>query len=181
MHESSVCFDECAKNRSICCDSADPHFICFDCLTTYAKTQIGDSKCDMRCAAACGSSYSDPQLRLIPDGKLFDKLCRLRQDRDIREACLEDMAECPFCDYKAICEPVEVNFEFRCANPDCERVSCRKCNKDTHIPLSCAEYAKAISKDSALVQRHKIEEAMTEALVRSCKYVTIICACGKDC
>lgn len=94
----------------------------------------------------------------------MDTLERLQQQDEIRLADLDDLTSCPFCDFAAICAPVEEDREFRCANPDCEKVSCRLCKHETHIPLSCEAYAK----DNKVNIRHAVEEAMTEALVRSC-------------
>jgi len=101
---------------------------------------------------------------LLSDKQTLAKLAQLQQEKDIRDADMDDLEECPFCDYKAIMPPVEENFEFRCANPECERTSCRRCKAISHIPVSCEQHAK----DNKVNSRHIVEEAMTAALVRSC-------------
>ena len=53
---------------------------------------------------------------------------------------------------------------FRCNAPTCSRISCRICNKDTHIPLTC-EQAK---KENGISERHVLEEAMSQALMKAC-------------
>ncbi|KXT09588.1 hypothetical protein AC579_2505 [Pseudocercospora musae] len=162
--ECQACFEELPMNRQIHCNGELAHWTCFDCATTYIKTQIGDSRCEVLCTAGCGSGFAHAQLHLLEDKQLLGKLEQLQQEKDIRDAGLDDLEECPFCDYKAILPPVEEDFEFRCANPECEKVSCRRCKSVSHIPRSCEEHAK----DNKLDSRHKIEEAMTAAMLRSC-------------
>lgn len=44
------------------------------------------------------------------------------------------------------------------------KVTCRKCQKPDHLPKSCEEYAADLKTDTI----HKVEEAMTEALLKRC-------------
>lgn len=162
--ECQACFDDLPMNRQIHCHGDEPHFTCFSCIETYIKSEIGDSRCRVLCTAGCGAGFEPAQLNLISDKQLLQKLADLQQEKDIREANLDDLEECPFCDYKAIMPPIEENFEFHCANPECEKVSCRRCKSSSHIPISCEQFAKEKKANS----RHTIEEAMTAALIRSC-------------
>lgn len=162
--ECSACFDDLPMNRQIHCNGESAHFTCFDCAETYIKTEVGDSRCRVECPSGCGSGFSHGQLHLLGDKKLLDKLAQIQQEQDIRDAGLEDLEDCPFCDFKAIMPPIEEDFEFRCANPECEKISCRRCKAISHIPLSCEQHAK----ENKLSSRHQVEEAMTAALVRSC-------------
>lgn len=79
-------------------------------------------------------------------------------------AGIENLASCPFCPYAAEYPPIEENHEFKCQAPECQRVSCRLCNLDSHIPKSCEEHAK----ENGLSLRRQIEEAMSAALIRKC-------------
>ncbi|KAK3706946.1 hypothetical protein LTR37_012445 [Vermiconidia calcicola] len=144
--ECSACYDDLPMNRQIHCNGSVAHFTCFDCVTTYIKSEVGDSRCRVLCTAGCGAGFASNQLNLLSDKQLLDKLSQIQQEKDIRDAGLSDLEECPFCDYKAILPPVEQDFEFRCANPECEKHA----------------------KDNKVNTRHKIEEAMTAALIRSC-------------
>lgn len=162
--ECQACFDDLPMNRQIHCNGDTAHFTCFDCAVAYVKSEVGDSRCKVLCTAGCGASFARAQLHLLEDKELLEKLEQLQQEKDIRDAALDDLEECPFCDYKAILPPVEVDFEFRCANVECEIVSCRRCKAVSHIPMSCEEHAK----EHKLSSRHKIEEAMTAALIRNC-------------
>jgi len=126
-------------------------------------------RCRPKCFATedCKESFSRAQLQAVLDEEDFTRLENLQQQDDIRAAGLGDLEECPFCDYKAECPPVEEYREFRCSNPTCGKTSCRLCRLETHVPLSCAELAK----EKKLDVRHEMEEAMSKALIRSCKYV----------
>jgi TRIAD3 protein (E3 ubiquitin-protein ligase RNF216) len=162
--ECQACFDDLPTNRQIHCHGETPHFTCFPCIKTYISSEIGDARCRVLCTAGCGAGFEPAQLNRVDDKRLLENLADLQQEQDIRDAGLEDLEECPFCDYKAIMPPVEEDFEFRCANPECEKVSCRRCKALTHIPISCEQHAK----NQKACSRHTIEEAMTAALLRSC-------------
>ncbi|SMR58451.1 unnamed protein product [Zymoseptoria tritici ST99CH_1E4] len=163
--ECQVCFDELPMNRQIHCDGAVAHFTCFDCAELYVKTEVGDARCRVVCTAGCGAPFPRSQLHLLSDKDLLNKLEKLQQEKDIRDAGLEGLEECPFCiDFKIILGPVEEDSELRCGNPECEKVSCRRCKAASHVPLSCEEHAK----DNKISFRHRVEEKMSEALIRSC-------------
>lgn len=162
--ECSACYDDLPMNRQIHCNGPVAHFLCYECAHNYIKSEIGEARCRVLCTAGCGAPFPPNQLNLLADKKLLAKLAELEQEKAIRDAGLDDLEECPFCDFKAILPPIEEDFEFRCLNPDCEHVSCRRCKSISHIPVSCEEHAK----ENKISSRHKIEEAMTAAMVRSC-------------
>ena len=89
---------------------------------------------------------------------------RNEQESNLRLAGIENLASCPFCPYAAEYPPIEVNHQFQCQRPDCEKLSCRHCKLDSHIPKSCEEFAK----ENGLSIRRQIEEAMSAALIRKC-------------
>jgi len=98
------------------------------------------------------------------DEKTIIALERNEQEAVLRMAGIENLASCPFCPFAAEYPPVEVDREFRCQAPDCEKVSCRLCKLESHIPKSCEENAK----ENGLSARRQIEEAMSAALIRKC-------------
>lgn len=53
---------------------------------------------------------------------------------------------------------------FHCMNEECMKITCRKCQKPDHLPKTCEEYAGDQKTDAF----HKVEEAMTEALLKRC-------------
>ncbi|KAF1923925.1 uncharacterized protein M421DRAFT_301329 [Didymella exigua CBS 183.55] len=166
MGDCQCCFTEYPLNRMISCSSRDIHFFCRGCLKQYVETEIGQSKCRPVCFASleCKGTFSRAQLQQILDQKTFDRLEHLQQQEDLAAAGLDFLSECPFCDFKAECPPIEVDREFRCQNTKCGKTSCRLCDKETHIPLSCEE----AKKGDQITLRHIVEEAMSAALIRKC-------------
>ncbi|KAF2189577.1 hypothetical protein K469DRAFT_562812 [Zopfia rhizophila CBS 207.26] len=166
MTQCLCCFEEYPSNRVTVCNGDIVHFFCLGCAKQYVEHEMGESRCRPVCFATveCKATFTRQQLQAFLDAKSFERLERLQQQEDIRNAGLEDLAECPFCDFKAECPPVEIDKEFRCLNPECGKTSCRLCDKETHIPMSCEE----AEKESKVTVRHTLEEAMSKALIRFC-------------
>jgi TRIAD3 protein (E3 ubiquitin-protein ligase RNF216) len=166
MGECQCCFAQYPLNRMTSCSGKDLHLFCMDCPKQYIETEIGQGKCRPVCFAStdCKGTFSRAQLQQVLDQRTFDRLEHLQQQQDLAAAGLDFLSECPFCDYKQECPPIEVDKEFRCQNTKCGKTSCRLCNKETHIPLSCEE----AKKDDKLTLRHVVEEAMSAALIRKC-------------
>ena len=119
----------------------------------------------------CSAGFSFAEKKRFLDKGLRTALDRIEQEAVLREAGIENLETCPFCPYAAEYPPVEQDKEFRCEMPDCRKVSCRLCRKETHIPKSCAE---AAATEEGLTARREIEEAMSDALIRKCnkcKYI----------
>ncbi|KAF2723917.1 hypothetical protein K431DRAFT_282611 [Polychaeton citri CBS 116435] len=162
--ECQACFDDLPLNRMIHCDGADAHFTCFSCAETYIRTEVGADRCRVICVSGCGQGYPYNQLQRVPNKPLLEKLARIEQQEAIRNAGLDDLEDCPFCDFKMEMPPVDQNFVFECLNPECGKQSCRRCRNASHLPVSCEQYAK----EHKVSARHHVEEAMTAAMVRSC-------------
>jgi len=109
-------------------------------------------------------NIADKQRSQFLDEKATIGLERNHQEANLRAAGFENLASCPFCPYAADYPPVEVNSEFECKRPECEKISCRRCKAESHIPKSCEEHAK----ENGLSIRRQIEEAMSAALIRKC-------------
>lgn len=133
----------------------------------------------------CTAPFSREQKHRFLDVSSFEALERIQQQSELRLAELKNLAKCPFCDFAAICPSVGVDKEFRCGNPDCEKISCRLCNLDSHLPLTCSES----KKENGISERHVLEEARTEALLRTCPKCKVkilkddgcnkvVCTCG---
>ena len=143
------------------------HKICLGCLKSYAHNLIGENAPKLTCATGedCEVGYLRQYLLAALGEKALGRLEFINQQASLADAGLDDLEECPFCDFKAIVpDSKERNKEFRCYNSDCEAISCRICRKATHIPMTCDE-AKA---EEGADERHLIEEAMTEAMKRAC-------------
>ncbi|KAI1104063.1 hypothetical protein F4804DRAFT_332629 [Jackrogersella minutella] len=164
--ECGCCFEEFALDRMIKCSSETTHWFCRACMKSQAETNIGLSRHELTCMSmnGCSAGFSLSQRKVFLDSKAQTALERIEQESVLRMAGIENLATCPFCPYAEEYPPVEVNKEFRCVNPSCEKVSCRLCRKETHIPKTCAESAA----DRGLNARHVVEEAMSAALIRTC-------------
>ncbi|SLM40238.1 hypothetical protein LPUS_10983 [Lasallia pustulata] len=198
--ECQCCFSSTPFHKATHCSGDEPHFFCLECAKNYAASELGKQKWKLSCmdGSGCEAEFDRAQKLRFLDEKTFQTFERLEQQAAIKQAEMEGLASCPFCDFAAICPPVKVDREFRCRNPECEKVSCRLCEAESHIPLTCEEF----KKENGVSERHAVEEAMTAALIRECpkckkKFVkdygcnkmscdtpgckTLICyACGKD-
>ncbi|EDU40328.1 ubiquitin conjugating enzyme 7 interacting protein 1 [Pyrenophora tritici-repentis Pt-1C-BFP] len=158
MGECACCFDDVPLNRMISCNGDTVHFYCMECPRRQIETQLGESRCRPKCFGVenCNGTFSRRQLQEVLSDKTFERLENLQQREDLAAAGLDFLSECPFCDFKMECLPVEVDKEFRCQNAKCGKTSCRLCEKESHIPLSCEEF----KKDGQITLRHIVEEAI---------------------
>lgn len=165
MQECPCCCDDMPLNRMVCCNGKTMHFFCKPCVKQYVETEMGSSRCRPVCFADpdCGGTFTRIHLQQCLGEVPFDRLEHMQQMKDLEMAGL-DLDECPFCDFKQDCPPIDEDSEFRCLHPKCRKTSCRLCLKLSHVPLSCEEN----KKDEKLTVRHIVEEAMTAALIRSC-------------
>ncbi|KAL1957392.1 hypothetical protein VTO42DRAFT_6072 [Malbranchea cinnamomea] len=164
--ECQCCFTDVPIKRTIACRGLMAHRFCADCIKKQAETQIGMLKCDMKCMTQdnCGAPFRPSKLNKILGQVLYDKLTSIQQHRELQEADIEGLHECPFCDFKAIAPPINEDCQFACQNPACRKISCRKCGKESHKGKTCEE----VNKDRHLPTVHRIEEAMSEAVIRHC-------------
>ncbi|KAK2004359.1 hypothetical protein LX36DRAFT_623317 [Colletotrichum falcatum] len=165
--ECGCCFGEIARNRAVCCQNLEnPHLFCVDCGRRTAEHAVGQSKYELICMSMdeCQAGFSQEQRQKFLTDQLSAALERIENEAILRIAGIENLERCPFCPYAAEYPPIDTNREFRCDNPDCQKVSCRLCKEDTHIPKTCEEAAR----DKGIGARHEIEEAMSAALIRKC-------------
>ncbi|PYH91728.1 hypothetical protein BO71DRAFT_43134 [Aspergillus ellipticus CBS 707.79] len=164
--ECQCCYSDVPANRSLPCEGVEVHFFCYTCIRKSAETQIGLMKYQLQCfdTSGCQAKFSRTRLEKALGPNLMKKIDSLQQQDEIQQAGLEGLEDCPFCEFKAICPPVEEDREFRCSNPTCEQISCRICHQESHIPKTCEE----ARKERGLPERHLVEEAMSEALIRTC-------------
>lgn len=167
MGVCGCCFDDIPLNRMVHCDGDEMHYFCRSCARRNVETVIGLSKYEFSCMStdACEAGFSMEQRLLFLDKKTLKKLERLEREANLRQAGIENLASCPFCDFAAEYPPVEVNKVFTCENPECGVVSCRLCKEEAHIPKTCEEMKK---EDNGEEARKTIEEAMSSAMIRKC-------------
>ncbi|KAI0083599.1 hypothetical protein BDY19DRAFT_1031916 [Irpex rosettiformis] len=161
--ECACCFSEYPIRKVVQCP--DAHLFCRDCMSSYCETKLGEHDINIICMdqSGCKLAFTEEELKKVLSGKLLELYYRVKQRKEIEAAGVENLAECPFCDYKVIIENPEERL-FRCARDECGVVSCRACKKPDHLPKNCEE----AETDKKLDARHTVEEAMTQALIRSC-------------
>ncbi|KAJ9501458.1 hypothetical protein H2202_003252 [Exophiala xenobiotica] len=167
LAECQCCFDaEIPLNRVVPCMADQQHYFCYGCVEGLADNQVGLMKYEMKCMDPTGCTAD---LVMEDVGKAvpiltFDRLEMNRQQAEIMAASIDGLEKCRWCAYQAICDTVETDPVFVCLNPECKRATCRKCNKDSHLPKTCEES----KRDNDLGGRHRIEEARSEAIMRKC-------------
>ncbi|KAF7947976.1 hypothetical protein EAE96_009045 [Botrytis aclada] len=167
MSECCCCYSDYPLNRMVHCNNEEVlHWFCRGCARQAAETEIGNSKYLLMCMSTdgCEAGFSLEQRNQFLDELTIVALERNEAEAVLRMAGIENLASCPFCPFAAEYPPIEVNREFRCQAPDCEKVSCRLCKLESHIPLTCQENTKA----NGLSIRRQIEEAMSAAMIRNC-------------
>ena len=165
VSECQCCFDTYPNAKMVVCNGKMSHAFCTDCLTGHIKAQLDLQKHDIKCmdGSNCTAGFSRSSKQKALDTATFERWERLEQQNVLRESGLP-LDHCPFCDFAAICPPVEEDRELRCQGPECGIVSCRLCKQKSHVPLTCREY----KREQGFDERHKIEEEMTKALLRMC-------------
>jgi TRIAD3 protein (E3 ubiquitin-protein ligase RNF216) len=167
MGECGCCYGDYPLNRMIHCNSeTTTHFFCKPCAKQNAETEIGKSKYELICMSTngCAAGFDRAQKALFLDEANSVALDRIEQETMLRMAGIENLESCPFCPFAAEYPPVEEDRLFHCQAPDCEKISCRLCRLESHVPKTCEEFAKA----NGLSIRRQIEEAMSAAMIRKC-------------
>ncbi|GAA6058385.1 hypothetical protein JCM3770_006106 [Rhodotorula araucariae] len=169
--ECGCCYDEVALINTAAC--SEGHLFCKGCALSNASDRIGRRQAVLPCMAADCTARFVPAMYasfLVP--KMVDSLSALAQQKDLDEAFhgVEGFEKCPFCPYACLVENPDERL-FRCERPECRKVTCRKCRKEGHVPLSCEE----ADDERRLPGVHAIAEAMSAALIRPCPKCNVPC------
>ena len=166
VFECLVCYDdECLLTEVVMCDSGC--MFCPTCIRRGSEVQIGENKPSITCLLTCGAEIPLSSLQKHLPTKLYSKLIERKQLAEIEAAGLENLVQCPGCNYAVIVPADSQDKVIICGNPECGRQTCRQCGEESHIPLTCDE----VEKDSEVKARTKVEDAMTEAMLRECPNV----------
>jgi TRIAD3 protein (E3 ubiquitin-protein ligase RNF216) len=107
------------------------HLFCITCMTSHASTLLGTHNTRIPCldCSGCSSVIPEPELRRVLPEKTMRLWERLSQRKEIMNAKLVGLEECPFCDYGVMIENNDEKL-LRCGNEEvCGIVSCRTCKK----------------------------------------------------
>lgn len=160
--ECACCFTESSGDGLTSCPAG--HSFCKTCLNQYAATQLGHRKPVLVCmdTSECSRPFSSSVLKVALESRTFQRYEKMLQNKEIRDANIPGLEECPFCDWACVLESIsEKDVHFKCGDvEECGIVSCRQCKKKSHWPEPCER-----SEENSRLQ---IEEARTRALVRNC-------------
>ncbi len=125
-----------SQDKMIQCPEA--HLFCIDCMSTYAETLLGSHDANIVCMdqSGCKLPFPESELHRFLSEKLLALYDRVKQRKEIEAAGLENLEECPFCDYKVVIDN-EAEKLFRCEKEDCGAVTCRGCKKPVRYLVTC--------------------------------------------
>ncbi|KAJ3061811.1 hypothetical protein HDU98_002298 [Podochytrium sp. JEL0797] len=167
--ECGCCYVDYSIKAMTQCE--DGHLFCLECARKAAEVLIGLRKTTLSCLDSSGCKFHFPRAEIerFLTPQVLIGYDRLVQEENLRVAGISDLTACPFCDYAVIMQTdPQVDRLMTCRSETCGVISCRLCKRKNHLPQTCEEAAK----DDVLSVRHKIEEAMTQALLRQCSKCT---------
>jgi hypothetical protein len=92
--------------------------------------------------------------------QVMKKYDELQYQAVVEGANMKDTSRCPKCQYIAFAE--ETVSTFHC--PQCNFKSCRECGEEAHPGIRCDE----VETKNETTGRNKVEEAMSNAVIRKC-------------
>ena len=178
--ECNCCFVEYPFEEMVSCRSAG-HLFCKTCLQKHTEQRVfglgnlgvkNDNKqhskrtskaLEILCMhpSGCTSGFHEWQLRKALSAKVLKKYDEMQYAAVIEQANTNgDISRCPKCDFIAFAEKTLKTFHC----PQCSYKSCRECGEEAHPGIKCDEVESKTETDG----RKNVEEAMTQALVRTC-------------
>jgi TRIAD3 protein (E3 ubiquitin-protein ligase RNF216) len=111
----------------------------------------------------CTGFFPDSMLQAALPVKVWEKYSEALARDALKAANIVGLVECHACGLQvALAE--DAGSILHCPDPACSKDTCRLCQDEAHIPLKCREVEK--KKDTH--RRLSVEEALTQARVRSC-------------
>ncbi|KAH6914655.1 hypothetical protein BKA70DRAFT_552432 [Coprinopsis sp. MPI-PUGE-AT-0042] len=164
--QCECCFDDFEATSIVTCPSRHP--FCVGCVQRYADSRLGERNTSIECmsSSGCRMPFHRATLDKILPPNTLKLLGRIIQQRELREANIDNLESCPHCDFAMIVDADSESMPlFRCQNVEggCGKVTCRTCKRDDHSPRTCRE--EALRCAGAV---HTVAEAMSEALMRRC-------------
>eukprot|EP00984_Skeletonema_dohrnii_P038522 scaffold41830_cov100-Skeletonema_dohrnii-CCMP3373.AAC.1 len=180
--ECNCCFVDYPFEEMVSCRSAG-HLFCKTCLqkhteqrvfglgnlgvkngsTTNNNSKNASKALEILCmhSSGCTSGFHEGQLRKALSEKVLKKYDEMQYAAVIEQAnTTGDISRCPKCNFIAFAEKTVTTFHC----PQCSFKSCRECGEEAHPGIKCDEVESKTETDG----RKNVEEAMTQALVRTC-------------
>jgi len=181
--ECQCCYMEYEYELMVACKTGG-HLFCKTCLQKHTEQRVfglgnfgvkpnstsgGNNKKETKTkaleilcmSAGCESGFQEGQLRKALSEKVKKKYDDLQYAAMVESSGL-DISKCPKCEFMAVADERGSPLLFHC--PKCNYRSCRKCGDDYHPDIRCDQ----VESKKEMGGRTKVEEAMTNALVRTC-------------
>mmetsp|Transcript_16321 Transcript_16321/g.23011 ORF Transcript_16321/g.23011 Transcript_16321/m.23011 type:complete len:420 (-) Transcript_16321:18-1277(-) len=158
--ECECCYCEANLEDLVSCNEG--HIFCQDCLKRYIEEQLfGLNKFEILCMSSegCKAQFRDQFIKKVLTDEAYRAFQTNFASKEALIALGESLVKCHKCDFKA--EICGTNNLFQCPQIDCGAKTCSKCKEEFHKG-TCEENQKLTNK------RLTIEEAMTQAFVRTC-------------
>jgi TRIAD3 protein (E3 ubiquitin-protein ligase RNF216) len=125
------------QDQMIQCPEA--HLFCKSCMTSYASNLLGEHNPNIVCMdqSGCTLPFPESELGRFLSSKLLALYYRVKQRKEIEAAGLENLEECPFCEYRCVIDN-EMEKLFRCENAGCSAITCRMCKKPVSTFCLCS-------------------------------------------
>lgn len=181
--ECNCCFVDYPFEEMVSCRTAG-HLFCKTCLQKHTEQRVfglgnlgvqnttnnnvkssknASKALEILCmhSSGCTSGFHEGQLRKALSEKVLKKYDEMQYDAVIQQANTNgDISRCPKCNFIAFAEKTVKTFNC----PQCSFKSCRECGEEAHPGIRCDEVESKTETDG----RKNVEEAMTQALVRTC-------------
>ncbi|CAM9892306.1 unnamed protein product, partial [Phaeothamnion confervicola] len=175
-----------------CVQCEEGHLFCASCLARLTNERFfaaGKTDGVLQCMSSdgCSASFAENFLRRALDTKVYARYTEAVAAAVVKNAGLPDLVTCPHCQCMV---ELPANQEFYTCPTEgraggCGKKLCRRCGEEPHPGQRCEEVEKKAMTDS----RRTVEEAMSEAVVRTCpkckrKFTKdygcnkMTCACG---
>ena len=123
--ECTCCYDpEVLPEDMTGCSNS--HIYCKHCVQRSAEALIENGILHFPCLAGpdCSAEYSLQCLQGLLPANVMSLVLKRIQDEEVRKAGIEDLVECPFCNFATIM-PNTNDKVLVCLNPECLKPSCR--------------------------------------------------------
>eukprot|EP00611_Tribonema_gayanum_P019564 TRINITY_DN340_c4_g1_i1.p1 TRINITY_DN340_c4_g1~~TRINITY_DN340_c4_g1_i1.p1 ORF type:complete len:679 (-),score=238.88 TRINITY_DN340_c4_g1_i1:932-2968(-) len=184
MYECGCCCSEAPFEEMISC--AEGHMFCANCLKRFVEERLyGLGRAELSCmdSSGCKAQFPDEFLKRALPEAVYTKFQQKAASAAAAAVCGDALFACPKCGTQAEV-PTGVKV-FACPQAGCGVQTCVECGEEAHVPFKCSE----VESKKQTGGRLSVEEAMTEAKIRTCpkckaRFVKqdgcnkMTCACG---
>ncbi|KAA6390421.1 MAG: hypothetical protein EZS28_014053 [Streblomastix strix] len=193
--ECSSCYSMKFEKETVACTAG--HRACITCVVESIQSGLTSARPNSSCIGDvdrnCQEHYSDLVLQKILDKVDYDRFTAYELEISLGQLKDDRLLRCNFCGYREYMPDDDENFKFKdlltfkCKNPKCMIITCRKCDKPYHLPVLCPQMkaekgigalnlACQVAAESILI-RHCPQCGLPTCKVGPCNYITCRCGC----